>query len=163
MAFIVEDGTGVVDANALISVSDFDDYLLDRNEPNTFTVEEKQAAIVSASVDFIDTFFTFAGTAINPLQGLQLPTDDVPMTTKIVRAACMAALLDTKGRLFVNPTDLQQKAVIETEEKLDVLSEKVVYSSDGGGYTTKYPTTAIDRLLKPYLVSGGSMGNLVRN
>ena len=54
---IVEDGTGVTGANALISVAEFDQLALDRNEDITaYDTSQKEGAIVIASVDYIDTY-----------------------------------------------------------------------------------------------------------
>ena len=46
---IVEDGTGVVGANALISVSEFNQFATDRNiDPTDYDTEQIEGAIVVA-------------------------------------------------------------------------------------------------------------------
>ena len=163
MAFVIEDGTGITDANAFVSVAELEEFMTDRGEDIYAypLASEKQTAIIKASQDYIDTFFKFAGTALTTTQGMQIPTDEVGLVSDIKRACCMSAILSLKGRLFVDPESVQSQMVIEEESKVGSLSDKTVYSDDGGSYTTKYPTTAIDTILNKYTNSGG-LGGLVR-
>jgi len=161
MAFVLEDGTGIEDANALVSVAELTTYLTDRNDTTVYTDEQKQAAIISASVDYIDTFFTFKGTKLNADQGMQIPTDCVPLNSTVKRAALQAANLSLVGRLFVDPTSIESRAVTGESKKVASLSKSVDYA-ENATYTTKYPTTAIDRLLSPYVTYNSSgLGSLV--
>lgn len=163
MAFTLEDGTGVTGANAFVSVGELNEFMVDRGEDVYANIDsEKQAAIITASQDYIDTFFTFKGTSLTDTQGMQIPTDCVGLIADIKRACCMSAVLDLKSRLFVDPTDIAQKNVIEEESKVGSLMDKVVYSDEGGSYTTKYPTTAIDRILNKYTTGGSGLGGIVR-
>ena len=160
--FILEDGTGVTDANALISVAELNTYMSDRGEDIYANIDsEKQAAIIIASQDYIDTYFTFTGTSLTTTQGMQIPTDEVEVFADIKRACAMASVLHLKSRLFVTPTDVTQRVVIEEESKVGSLSDKTVYQEDGASYTTKYPTTTIDRILSKYSIGSG-LGGLVR-
>jgi hypothetical protein len=164
MSFTTENGTGVTDANALITVAEFDTYLDDRGiESFTWIASEKQAAIITASVDFIDTFFTFYGTALTTTQGMQLPTDEVTINAQIKRACAMAAHLHLQSRLFVAPSDIQQRAVVSESSELEGVGSESFDYAEQATYTTKYPTTAIDRLLSAYSsVGGGLSGKLAR-
>lgn len=165
MAFTIEDGTGITGANAFVSVAELNEYMTDRGEDVYANINsEKQAAIIKASQDYIDTFFTFKGDSLTTTQGMQIPTDEVGLVDDIKRACCMSAILELKGRLFVLPTDIVRQVVVEEESKVGSLSDKVVYTEDGSGYTTKYPTTAIDRILNKYTNSSGSggLGGIVR-
>ncbi len=162
MAFVIEDGTGVTDANALISVAELNDYMNDRGLDIYANIDsEKEAAIIIASQDYIDTYFTIRGTSLTTTQGMQIPTNEVGVLADIKRACAMAAVLHLKGRLFVTPTDVTQRVVIEEESKVGSLSDKTVYQEDGASYTTKYPTASIDRILNKYSIGSG-LGGLVR-
>lgn len=160
--FIIETGTGTDGANALVSVAELNEYMNDRGEDIYANIDsEKQAAIIKASQDYIDTFFTFQGDALSATQGMQIPTDEAPLNADIKRACCMAAVLSLSGRLFVDPTSITTQTVIEEESRVGSLMDKTVYAEDGSGYTTKYPTTAIDKILNKYTYSGG-MGTILR-
>lgn len=161
MAFVIEDGTGIDDANALVSVAELDEYLTDRNESTTQTNAEKQAAIITASQDFIDTFYTFNGAMLTTTQGMQIPTDETPLNADIKRAALMATSLDLKDRLFVDVSTFNSRNVIEEESKVGSLMDKVVYNEGDPGYSTTYPTDAIDKILNKYTGNSGSLGRLV--
>ena len=163
MAFTIETGTGVEYANAFVSVAELDEYADDRaKDISSFSDAQKQAAIISASTDYINTFFTFPGVALEDDQGMQIPTDEVALNADIKRACCMSALLSLGGRLFVDPTDIQTKLVTSESSKIGSLSDSTTYNEDGAGYTTKYPTTAIDMILNKYTVSAAGLGQLVR-
>ena len=151
---ILEDGTGIEDANALITVAEFDAYMSDRALTNDYTTEQKESAIIVSSVDYIDTFFTFLGTRLEPDQGMQLPTTVVTITAAIKRACANAAYLHLIGRLFVNPTTVLQVAVTSESKSVGSLSKSQTFS-ENIRYTNKYPTTAIDMILNNYTVSGG--------
>ena len=151
---IVETGTGITDANALITVAEFDTYMSDRAITNDYTTEQKESAIIVSSVDYIDTFFTFLGTRLQSDQGMQLPTTVVSITAAIKRACANAAYLHLIGRLFVNPTTVLQVAVTSESKSVGSLSKSQTFS-ENIRYTNKYPTAAIDKILNSYTVSGG--------
>ena len=73
MAFTVEDGTGLVAANAFVEVAFVDAYHKDRSNPSwTGSITEKQSAIIRAS-DYITGKFHFRGLPINDTQGVSWP------------------------------------------------------------------------------------------
>jgi hypothetical protein len=79
MAFTVEDGSGVVDANAYVSVAFADTYHSDRNQHtwDDLNDDEKEGFIVRAS-DYIDKRFgrKFRGFRQTKNQGLEWPRLD---------------------------------------------------------------------------------------
>lgn len=160
---IVEDGTGVTGANALISVAEFNQFATDRNiDPTDYDTEQIEGSIVTASVDYIDTYFTFKGDALTTTQGMQIPTDEVGVESKIKLACYQAALLNLKGRLFVDPTELELNGqVILERDKLGVLETEKEYK-EGGNYTYKFPTVSVDRLLQPFTTNSGGLGDVKR-
>jgi hypothetical protein len=76
MAFTVETGTGIADANAYDTVANIDTHHADRGTSDwtNFTTPEKQQAIIRAS-DFIDKRFgrRFVGVRSTKGQGLEWP------------------------------------------------------------------------------------------
>ena len=161
MAFTVEDGTGVTGANAYLSVAAFDAYAADENQDVTsYTTAQKEGAIVVASRKYVDTYFSFGGEKLSETQGLALPTKQVALVDDVKYAVYMAALLHLQERLFVPATVLSQKIVESESKSLGKLSKSTTYAG-GAQYTTKYPTTTIDRLLTRYASTGGA-GYLLR-
>ena len=73
MAFTVEDGSVVTDANAYISVSYADTFHSDRGNTDwTGTDTIKEAAIIKAT-DYIDQNYDFIGTLVDVEQSLKWP------------------------------------------------------------------------------------------
>jgi hypothetical protein len=75
--FIVEDGTGIVDANSYVEVSFVNQYAENYcpeklSDWNALTEEEKQSAIIQGSI-YIDKNFTFKGHVKSCVQGLLFP------------------------------------------------------------------------------------------
>lgn len=153
---VIEDGTGVAGANAFITNAEFKQYATTRAvDISSYSTQQIEGAIVTSSADFISVYYQFKGTVINDDQGLSIPTDKVDITSKIKQAAYEAALLHLKGRLFVQPSDIQAGGNIKrTMKKVGSLETETEYQ-DGNGYTSKYPTPIIDRLLQTYTAGNG--------
>lgn len=153
---IVEDGTGIEDANSFATVAEFNAYAIDRNiDPTDYDTEEIEAALVTASYDFINFNYQFSGALLNEDQGMCIPTDVVPVNLTIKNAACAAAYLQLQGRLFVDPTEIDVNGGIKaTKDAVGSLSTEVTYQ-DSSGYRTLYPTTSIDKMLSKYVTGGG--------
>ncbi|HAD31529.1 MAG: hypothetical protein CL578_22410 [Alteromonadaceae bacterium] len=160
--FTVEDGTGLDNSNALISAEEFQAFASDRGEDiSAFDETAQQAAIVVASVNYIDTFYTFKGDALEADQAMQLPTNEVSINNKIKLACYEAALLQLKNRLFVNPTELTSAGPVSSKsDSVGSLSTSRTYA-EGYERTSTYPTVMIDRLLQPYTLAQG-MGTVKR-
>ena len=160
MTFTVETGTGVTGANSYATVAELDDHAaLFGDELSAYDQAQKEAALVKASIFYIDSF-TFSGDKLNSEQGLKLPTTDVSLNADIKRAALSAAVLQLQGRLFVDPQDVGQSKVVSESSSVGSLSDSVTYS-ETAQYTTKYPTTNLDRLVRAYAVGSG-LGSVVR-
>jgi len=77
MAFVVEDGTGLSNSNAYISVSFYDTYIADRGiVVAASTTAQKEQAIVVAS-DYLDTQFIFLGSKKLSTQAMEWPRTGV--------------------------------------------------------------------------------------
>lgn len=78
MPIIVEDGTGLSDADSYISVSASDSYHQDRGNDAwaSLTTEEKEEALRKAT-QYIDTTYCFYGSIAKNTQSLSWPRNDV--------------------------------------------------------------------------------------
>jgi len=146
--------------NAYITLADFKAWADARGYDYGTDDAVIEAAIVIASVDFLDAQYTFKGDQEVDGQPMQLPTDFVSIAD-IENAAAQAAWLQFNGRLFVDPLEVGQKGAVTSETKqVGSLSTSTSYA-EGYQYTTTYPTTSVDRLLRAFTVGGG-LGKVVR-
>lgn len=142
MAFVVEDGTGLEDANALIDVAFADSYFSDRGitawTGDTATV--KQPAIVRAT-DYVNNRFTYLDVKFNEDQSCEFPRgEEALMPVKMKQAVAEYALRALTTVLAPDPTtDATGGKVIEKTEIVGPLEE-----------TTKYSESTSLALLKPY-------------
>jgi len=166
MAFIVEDGTGISNANSYTDVAFADAYFVERGVSEwTGTSTEKQQALVKAT-DYIETKYIgqFGGVIEFPdtPQALSFPrvrlydqngllVSGIP--AKLQQATCEYALRSKSAQLLADPAiDKSGTAVKERSSKIGPLEEKVVYASVSGSVSlAEYP--AADRLLQFYLQS----------
>lgn len=158
MALILEDGTGVTNANAYISLVEFKAFASARFiDLDDYEADQINGAIVTASVDFISVNYDFKGDPLTTTQGMTLPTDEVGINKDVKNATYQAALLSLKGRLFVDTTEININGAVSAESKsVGSLSKSVEYAENGRKYTNKYPTTNIDNILSSYVAGGGT-------
>ncbi len=169
MAFVVEDGTVVADANSLCSVEYADSYFTDRAIA-TWTGAEaaKQAALIRAT-DYIEVFYgyRFRGTRLDAEQSLSFPREDIGQDDVVpvaIQKACAEYALRTLDGtpLAPDPTATESGlALIAESHKTGPITDTYRYASKGPGATpapTKsYP--AADKLIKPFLIY---IGGLIR-
>lgn len=142
--------------NAYVDAATFNTWAGDRNiDLSSFTASQIDAAIIVASIDFIDSYYDFKGVALSDSQAMQLPTDEVAIAD-IEQAACHAVNQQLKGKLFKEYD--AEGVVISKSIEAGVKSSKK-YAAP---VYNKFPTDTIDRLLSPYLLASGGMGGLYR-
>lgn len=118
---------------------------------------EIEQAITIASVDYIDTRYTFKGTKLDPAQPMQLPTDAVAVAD-ISKAVCQAVWQQLRGALFVDPTTSTASGeVLMERKKLDALETEVQYA-EGTSSRLAINSALIDSMMRPYVVGGSVMG-----
>lgn len=134
----------------------FNLFLSKRGIADTWTDDQKNAALYVGANDYIDIKYEFAGAIEDESQTLELPTDEVAVTDKVKRANCEAALLHLNGKLFNTDVDINGAIKVKmTREKLDVLEEESeVEYFNSGNQTYLIEHQQIDALLKDYLASG---------
>lgn len=173
MAFIVEDGTGVPDANSYASVEEADAYFADRGNTTWAAAQPaaKQAALINAT-DYIEMRYSsrFLGRAeFRDLQSLSFPRyygsyygTWPSMPANLKRATIEYALRALAGPLAPDPVlDASGLQVTAIREKVGPIEEEKTLKVGGAlsGKFRSYP--GVDALLINLLASGG--GGLVRN
>lgn len=139
---ITEDGTGLVDADSYVSVSEADSFFSTRNETSWFG-GGKEASLLIAS-EYIDITYSFLGNKLNPNQGLEFPRDILGFPNAIKKAVMFIALKDLNNENLFLDNNLIKKT------KVDVLETEYFKPQDSTFLKTfKY----VDSLLAPYIVN----------
>lgn len=162
MAFVVEDGTGVADANAYITVEFADAYFSDRGISEwTGSTSVKQTAIVRAT-DYIELRFAdrFVGQLSPDSTTLSWPRDYVYdregnlMTNQIpleLKKSCAEYALRALSLTLL--PDPEQNGISRAYNRVGPLEEEVEYHASQ--IIQKYPMA--DRLLTRYLTSSAGV------
>lgn len=169
MAFIVEDGTGLAEANSYASEAEFEAYC----EANGLTFTgDVETALVRATA-WIDARYgaRYPGTRkLGRAQGLgwprsyacdaageEIPDDEVPV--EIRRAAAAAALRELASPGSLAPDVAGGGTVKRTRKKLGSMETETEYA-DGAASRPKFPE--IDGLLAGLIGARGATVRLVR-
>lgn len=149
MAFTVEDGTGLANANAYVSVADADAYFADRGEPTAWagaSTTEKEQAIVKAT-DYIEKRFSrrFVGVKGSSDQALSWPRDnaydaddyllaDDEVPTALADATAEYANRAISAALIPDPTVNVDTAgqIVREKKKVGPLEKETEYRGSGG-------------------------------
>lgn len=162
MAFIVEDGTIVTNANAYIPISFADAYFTDRNDASwTGSSSIKQGAIVRAT-DYIDIRFgsSLLGTVVNSAQPLMFPRliagDNVGVPLAIQKACAEYAKIALSQLLIITPAiAIDGLPISKTVTKIGPIEDTVEYDNNIPAITIRpYPTG--DLYLAPYTKYGSN-------
>ena len=150
MALIVEDGTGLLDADAYVSVAQFKEWCGNRGyrweEAEDFQIEEQ----LRLATGWIDTYQRYKGTRLKAEQTLEFPRDNLVdwsshtilgVPHRVKQACCELAFKGLSEPLYVD----QDRGGMTTSESVGPIS--VSYSPDAP--TGKVFTFAAN-LLKPY-------------
>ena len=171
---IVEDGTGLSNANSYVSVADADTYLGDRGYTvwTDSTEEDLQISLIRAT-DYVDQN-VFKSVALTEGQARQFPRYDLVDRTgeqvgstvpvEIVNATCeyaLAVIGDGDGLVELNPTPTQStsRSLTYTREKAGEVEREYHYDA-GEGVRTKVLYPRADGILSTsgFLLSGGVGG-----
>lgn len=140
MAFTVEDGTGVADANSYAALDFANDYFTERAVAGwTGADDVKQAALIRAT-DYIEGRFgqRFIGDKVDAAQSLSWPRtdagdygeDEVPI--KLQRATCEYALRALTAALAPDPlVDDSGVTVVTVRKKLGPLEKQLQVVGSG--------------------------------
>lgn len=126
MAIVVEDGTGLTNANSYISVAESDDYANNTfyvGEWNNLAANKKEVLLINAT-RFINSFYDFNGEKAFPTASLRWPRtgvcdlDGVDISSTIVPAGIKNAT--SEMAIFLASNNL-----LEEDETLGISSVKV--------------------------------------
>lgn len=158
MAFVVEDNSGLENANAYISVEFLQEYAASIGvDLSASTEEELQAIITDVTYNFIDTKYSPCDEPLNPDQALQWPTKSQLINDKFRRAVAEACVMGSQDQLFVTQ-DVNGK-IKRTKDKLDVLETEVEYQDYANMSQSSYnKTPQIDKLMESFNCGRGGLG-----
>lgn len=169
MAFLVEDGTGLANANSYGSFAGYVAYWADRGLVVGEIQSVVEAALVKAS-DYLGLRYCFVGQRATAAQGLEwpriyayrgrpafdaycVPIEGVPV--EVVKATYELGKRALAGELAPDPTvDASGQTVVSSRKKVGPIEVEVAFN--GGGSSTfvkRFP--AVDQLLRDLVVSTG--------
>lgn len=152
---VIEDGSGVLDANSYVTIEETDAFLAERRRTawEALDESEKEANIIRAA-DFLNTAYRWSGEPLTTEQSMALPTSVVDFVARSVRAAQMLLAYEaSQGELA--PTTVGS-TVTKERKKLDGVGEKEVTYATGSSGIRSFP--AITALLAGYAVPIGASG-----
>jgi len=165
MAFVVETGAGVPNANSYASVSDADGYVADRGISgwSTLTTPVKQQALIKAT-DYLEATYRDAwkGNRITATQTLSWPRTNVIIDGFLIPAnaiplAVLYACIEMAIRASTGETLIADQGQRVKREKIDVIEiEYQDYSDPSQRYIF------VNRMLSPYILSSvdGGLGQV---
>lgn len=143
---IVEDGSGLSDADAYISVAFADDYHAKHGNADWSGEIDALEAAIRKSSQYLDARYNFRGCALTETQALEWPRDYATWPVRRVQEACAElALRALSASLY---TDQSDAAV--TEETVGPLTVKYATAQNGG----QVRFAIVDELLSPYTGAG---------
>lgn len=166
MALIVEDGTGLSNAESYISVTDADTYIAAYRGANATwdgaSVTDKEVAARQAT-QYLDGTARWKGVKEFSTQALDWPRsfaydenniafDGIP--TKLEQATAEVMFLIVTGETITETVTRQNQTI---REKVDVIE---VEYAEGATIQPIYPI--ITRLISDLVISGAAMGRVVR-
>jgi hypothetical protein len=172
MALIVEDGTGLADAESYISVLDCDALLVKWGRSSdawTALDEATKEGLLRNSTMYIDADYgmKFSGEVVNSTQALawprsnayktngqSIPSDEVPV--EVLRACSFIAVETIEGGVYFDDDNGARIASESVGLGQSALTESKSYQ---GGKDSSYNSKSADLVLKPLL--SGSKGRTV--
>lgn len=142
MALIVENGTGVVNANSYVSYDDAVAYAEARGKDSLFTDEDKTTAWLITAMDYLQSIRNFQGLTTYTDQFLLWPRSNVYIDSvlfnkllvpkQLVSAQIELAIAQAQGiSLFVNYQGNEQ---IVKRKKVDVLEKEFFGPTDNPNF-----------------------------
>ena len=152
--FIVEDGTGLPNANSLASVQEFKDYYTLRNIDISTLTDTQIEGFLVLGTDYIVQKYDFKGSKLKDTQSLPFPrvvNNETIFPTNVKYATILLAFKSQNGSLLADSQQQVKKEKVDVleVEYMDGSSSEVVYN-DVLGY------------LKPYLSNAGNVYNISR-
>jgi hypothetical protein len=163
MALVVEDGTGLANADCYCSVDYLDAYLTKRGLEHGHSTQDKESALVIAAQDWLDGQHQFTSEETTDTQSLAFPRVDFGVPEAIKKANALAAHLHLHGLLLVDTSKINQLGVVKAESKnLDTLSKSVEYFEGSAQLYERVLPANLKALIRPYLENSGGLGRTYR-
>ena len=156
MAFIVDDGTGLANANSLASVAEFNAYCSDRGiDISKFATDTDKENALVLGADYLKTVYydSWIGEKLKETQALPFPrvvSGDTIFPTDIKYANIELALKANDSELL---KDVGQRVIKEKVSSLEVTYSE--YSDEQQSYTNVY------NLVRPFLSNSSSYSHKV--
>lgn len=152
--FIVEDSSGLPNANSLASVQDFKDYYSLRNINISTLTDTQIEGFLVLGTDYIVQKYDFKGSKLKDTQSLPFPrfvNNETIFPNNVKYATILLAFKSQNGSLLADSQQQVKKEKVDVleVEYMDGSSSEVVYN-DVLGY------------LKPYLSNAGNVYNISR-
>ena len=162
MAIVVEDGTGLSNAQTYIDTTYLAAYALERAiDVSGHDSTAQEAAIVVSAKDWIDGEHTFSGEKYVETQSMEFPRDADGVPAKIKQANASAAILQLQGLLLVDVSTVSLGGQVVSESSgLASLSESTTYKEGTAQVYSRVLPKSLKNLLQPFL--SGAAGSLKR-
>ena len=150
MSLIIEDGSGLTNAESYIDLAYLTDYANKRNIDITGITE---ANIIKA-MDYFESAYQFKGTKLKETQALTFPryiNNEVVYPVRIKNAVCELAIKSKSNELLADT-----ERATKREKVGDIEIEYSEYSKDEISYNFVY------NLIMPWLLNSGSSASIVR-
>lgn len=169
MAFIVEDATGLTDAESYISVDDFKAYHKNRGNSITLGGTEIEQKLRLAA-EYIDIRWGkyVPGLPIAEDQALRFPTDyfitdPASLPKALIRANAEYGFFAFSNDLFIDNNRTNGPGIKLLKEKVGPIETETEWSGSGAGAVgAKYPiVTKADALMRQITI-GSDQGGVIR-
>lgn len=161
MAFVVETGAGLPNANSYASVLAADGYVADRGIAGwaALSTTIKQQSLINAT-DYLEATYRSAwkGNRVSETQSLSWPrynvvVDGFNFASNVVPTQVVNACIEMAIRASIGETLLADQGQRVKREKIDVIEVEYQDYSDP---TQRYPL--VNRMVMPYLISASESG-----
>lgn len=177
MTLVVEDGTGLANAESYVSVADCTDYHSKRDNAAWAATAASPATVrenlLRRATEYLDSIYgeRWQGEQVNPsVQALNWPRQYVyvenntielsstSLPVALVRATCEVALLLAEGEDLL-PALERGGRIKALTQVVGPLSERTAYADDAPSTTVYH---SVDRYVKPLLRNSAIMGTVTR-
>lgn len=160
MTFIAEDGSGLSNANSLVTLEFADDYFSTRNIAEWQGDDHAKQGWLIQATDYVETRYAgdFLYDKLTTTQALSFPWKEKPtMPENLKKAVCEYALRAMKGPLMPDPaTGTDGKEIEETSKVVGPITTIIKYaiSSSNSQAFPSYPGAdkLLTGLLKPKIL-----------
>jgi len=166
MAFVAEDGTGLVDANSFVDIAFADNYFSSIGDTAWIGEDAVKQGYLIQATSYIVTAFgkrLCCHTKLNEEQALPFPSKEAGMPSALLTATCEYAVRAKAGPLMPDPiVDATGFSVVRTLQKVGPIERefRVVGGSSQPMLYRSYPYP--DSLMRSILCPGSSGNRTIR-